>query len=270
MRTFIPSKDRADVIGKQSSVFFPNATIVLHSEEDASLYRRANLPNPIVVSHRAGDLVGKARQMRFVMEEFVEDGEWVCFADDNLQSITMVDEAYYGKDSFPEGLSSQVAQRMYSRPVGRLRLAKILTELQDKAEVVGANYCGFASNNNYYFRKGKWLHVGYVIGQLCIMRKTELKIPLRHHDDTFLTAEHLVRDGRVLINRFVYPMSPHFTTGGHGTVANRVLIRTREVRELLDRYEGLFSVKNPKGMPKNQDVRFRLHTLDQVAKWRKI
>lgn len=269
MRIFILSKGRASIIGSMSSRLFPDATVVVHSDSDAALYRRAKLPNPIMVSDQAGDSVGKARQMRFVMEHFAEDGEWVCFADDNLKSITAVDDSYYGEDTFDEEIAPRLARRIYSRPVGRLRLAEILTELRDKAEETGANYCGFASTPNYYFRKTKWLQVGWVIGQLFIMRKTELIIPLRNQDDTYLTAEHLLRDGHLLINRFVYPMSPHFTLGGHGTVEQRILVRRREVIELLERYGGLFSVKNPKGMPKNQDVRLRLRTIAQIDKWRR-
>jgi hypothetical protein len=268
VRIFIPSKGRASIIGNRSSRLFPDATIVVHSNEDATLYRRAKLPNPIVVSDVIGDSVGKARQMRFVMENLVEDGEWVGFADDNFESITAVDNSYYGEETFAEEIAPRLARRIYSRPVGSLRLTEILTELRDKAEETGANYCGFASTANYYFRKTKWQYVGNVIGHFVIMRKTKLQIPLRNQDDRYLTAEHLLQDGRILINRFVFPMSPHFTLGGLGTVEQRVIIRTREVRELLERYNGLFSVKNPKGMPKNQDVRLRLHTLTQIAEWR--
>ena len=265
---FIPSKGRAGIIGGATSRIFPDAPVIVHNDAEAALYQQSNIPNPIIVSHEDMSQIGKSLQMRFVLNNFITKGEWVCFADDNLQAITAVDEAYYDGEQFPDDIAPALASRLYNSPVGSERLESVLAEMRSKAESVGANLCGFASTANYYFRRSKWLHVGWVIGQLCLIRKTELEIPIRHQDDTYITAEHLVRDGRVLINRFVFPGSPHFATGGHGTVAERFIIRTREVRELLDRYNGLFSIKNPPGMPKNQDVRLRLHTLAQIAKWR--
>jgi hypothetical protein len=59
--------------------------------------------------------------------------------------------------------------------------------------------------------------------------------------------------------------------GGCGTREERLPEMIRTSAELMHRYPGLFRAKTrgPKGIESTEgELRFRLHTLEQVAKWR--
>ncbi len=265
---FVPSKDRADITKTHTAQLVPDAKIVVHNDEQAGMYADAGIKNNIIVSNAEMSQYGKAHQMNWVLDNFVEEGQWVCFMDDDIKKITAVHPDYYDLSTFPAQMDSRKARDVYNDPVDYSRLTDIFDEMIILANSVGANYCGFASVDNYFFRTQKYSYVGFVIGVVSLLKKTSLRVPVRHKEDVYLTAESLKQDGIVLVNKYLHASSDHFKLGGHGTLAERFIVWRKEAKELCEDFGGLFRIKDSPTKPKNFDVAIRYNNVKQIAKWR--
>ena len=271
MKYFIPSAGRAASTPHYTAGLFPWATVLLHSEKEEAEYRKHGLSNPVLITGPSQRFAGKAVSMNAALERCVAIGEWICFADDDLRGIEALPSPYYEDPTFPKDTMPRKQAVALYKTSALSRLDDIFQDTIQEAERVGANLCSFATTNNYYFRSRKWGYASRVDGCLLLMRKTGHPVPLRHMDDMFLLAEHLTRDGAIVVNRYLFPNPMHFHPGGLGTVPERYHIRQKEIQELLSTYPGLFNGawKAHKGDP-YPDVRLRLSTREQVAKWRPL
>ena len=83
------------------------------------------------------------------------------------------------------------------------------------------------------------------------------------------TAEHLCRYGAVLINNYIFPVANHYEGGGMGTYQERIPVRKQDVRLLMEKYPGLFRIKDRSGFEPATDLALRLHTPKQIQAWRR-
>ena len=270
LRVFVPSKDRAETITTHQ--VFPEATVVVHTEEQACLYRQ----NPtlssrqVVVSGVPGDTFGLTRQREWIARNLVNADEWFVFADDNIRTLTAVDEEHYAVQELPvQNGDARFWKATYQTECQFNRFARITTDTVVYAESVGARLCGFALVDNPYFRGKKFRPVGYVIGKLMLMKNAELTFNHTISMEDFRnTADHLLRFGAVVVNNFLFPVAGHYEKGGMGTYQERIEVRKRDVQRLLAMYPGLFHVKDREGFKPNTDLQLRLHSTKQVKQWR--
>ena len=139
------------------------------------------------------------------------------------------------------------------------------------AESKGAYLGGYASNDNHYFRKRKYRTVAFVWTKMGYMRRGGPSWPLYldEKDDYGMTAECLKHSGRVLVNNFIYPWCKRFEgRGGSPTLEERTSGKQRCVKILMERFPGLFSIKNRKGYPEGTEIQLRFHSERQVDQWR--
>lgn len=260
MRVFIPSSGRQSIIS--SNVLFPEATIVLHSEEDRERYIAAGRVDAerIVVSGQERNL---SKQRNWILDNLVQEDEWIVMADDNLQRVTATIPLYYALDRLSE------AQAKETEEVTQELLKTILSELQGKAEEEGARLAGFRTTDNPFFGRKKW-GLGFVRGKMYIMKKSEVR-----HDETFsvmtdweFTCKHLLNDGKTLVNKYVFPFGPHYQEGGIGSLESRVPERRKNCVRLMQRYPGLLLYNEKKNMPTGSDVQLRFNSAEQMDKWR--
>ena len=82
-------------------------------------------------------------------------------------------------------------------------------------------------------------------------------------------AEHLIKYGRVLVNKYLYPVANHYEKGGIGSLDARLERRREECRKLMLKYPNLLKFKkNHKSTPEGSDVQLRIHSTNQIDNWR--
>ena len=279
-KIFIPSKGRAEKLKASSLKVFPEAVVVVHNEKEYDDYRKVGIEQEIIISNVAFGNVGKALQLNYLLDNHIEDGEWVVMADDDVMRIEAVHPSYYYMEKFPESVSKH-RNKLYQTSATGYRLERMIDEFVEHAEERNANLCGFTTMSNYFFRQTKWQYVGFILGITAVLRKTELRYPVKHIEDAWMTLEHLRRDGLVIINKFAMPVHRGwYHLGGHGTVAERYLISAKEMQEIAEKYEGLVYLQQRTDADK-QDRRFGTNvpgevkmkiganTIKKVAEWRR-
>ncbi len=212
----------------------------------------------------------------------VKRGEWCLHMDDNVMGFYVAEEKFYrAYDNFergPGGLT-QINRRwdpIIKNPPGKdfKTFYRIIVEdTMREADKRGATLCGFTAQNAAAMRPHKWMDVAYVCGKVMLMKN--VGFPWRHisvstGEDYALTAAHLLKFGRVLVNGWGHPRRKHYMPGGCGTYEERLPEMKRTSAELMERYPGLFRWKTPgpRGVERFEgELRFRLHNLDQVARW---
>jgi len=272
MRVFIPTKGRAKVISTHQAFAGTDYNIVVHDEAERETYCQ----NPtvdldrVVVSGVPGDTFGLTRQREWVCQNLVEPNEWFVFADDNIKSLMAVAESHYDKPEMPVQ-DDKSLKAVYDNCCSPERFMELAAEMCIVADKVGLHLCGFATTSNFFFRGRKYRYAGYVIGKLMLWHN-RVDFEFDHTismEDFCNTAEHLYRYGAVLINNYVFPVAGHYETGGMGTYQERIPVRKRDVQLLLEKYPGLFRIKDRSGFEPGTDLALRIHHPKQIQAWRK-
>ena len=260
--TYCPTFGRAREFAALTGRSVPNVVPVVDGNVQARMYRR-HWDGPMIINPRRGPLkAGKATATNHVLRHRPE-GEWSLFVDDDISAVTGME---------PGGVASddpKVFRQQLNHVLTEAELDTVLTECMNRAEEVGANLIGVAPYDNPMFRQKQWSECSFVVGDMWMIRQTGMEVPERHIEDLYLMAEHLLRDGRVLVNRWIRPKAKHWQEGGHGVRGSRRAIREMECRDLVERYPGLFAYREGFGGDgKMANVKLRIHSPAQVTAWR--
>lgn len=273
MRIFIPSFERAMRISTHRLLKGLDWTVVVHNDAEADAYRRhSGIPTSrLIVSGVEPSDTGIWHQRKWICQNLAEPGEWFVFADDNIRAFRRVHPKFYDRDRLPVTTqNSGKWQKVYGVTTGGDELMALWEQDVARAEEIGTGLVGFATTGNPLFRTKHYGTVGYVITKCALWRndpETDWSTPV-NMDDFQFTGERLLRHGKVLINRFLFPESKHYEEGGIGPYETRVNPRRRSVRTIMRQYPGLFRVKDRKGFAPNTDLQLRLTTEKQIALWR--
>lgn len=251
-RLYVPSKGRPHSVQKNTLALFPDATLVLHTEDEAGSYRDAGVTAPVIVSgkpYMPG--AGKAHSIQHVLDNCIEDGQWAAFADDDIYSLTRLADPWYSQPRYDYGSvpKAVTAERYETDASGELR--GILQEIADHAQGCGASLAGPTQSQNVYFRTGKWGYVVLPSGCLFLVRKVPgLRVPQNEMEDNALAIERLVADGCNVLNRYVCVGHGAHQAGGHGLPTGiRRKHREKALRRYLRRYRGLVKPIMFDGLP---------------------
>lgn len=247
MKVFIPST------GTPSRLFTHNAfpkhvelTAVFHNVEQSLGFINMDdwtAKNHVLIS---GVNTGYIGQMQWI-ENLVKEGEWFLKADDNIR-------AFIGADG--NALSQETAWQ-------------IINEAINEAEKRGAKLVGFATVDNPFFRKAKYRDVGFCMGKMYAQKKVSGITPSGTIlDDYERTAQHLERFGRVLVDNSLHSKSKHYEKGGIGTWDERLPQKMKSVKYLMERFPGLYRIKEKAGKEHGSEMQMRFTSLDQVERWR--
>lgn len=272
MKVFIPSFGRAGNI-RTHKMCSPNdeVHIVVHTEEEAKFYRK----NPSV--NRAGIHVhvsnaptGVCNQRNWIIDNLAEMGEWFLMADDNIDSLTGVQNQFYEQEEIDKEINPKVLAGIFKKPMSWSRFMECAKQDMTKADELGFKFIGYATNQNPFFRTKKYRTAGYVTTKLAWVKKTSLRFEKGFlcHDDFQFSCENVLRFGGVLINNFVFPLGPHYETGGIGPNHARVPYKIKEDKWLMEAYPGLIRYRQKPGVPLEAEVNFRIHSPEQIKKWR--
>lgn len=272
MRVFIPTKGRANTIS--SHALFPgmDVKIVVHNEAEWLEYAKNPTirPEQILISGTPIDRGGLTRQREWVMQTQIKPGEWFLFADDNIQEIWAVPQPYYDRTMLlPMEYDTETRRRIFNTAAAGDHLQFVLQDSVDTAQQIGAQMIGFSVTSNPLWRGRKFRALGYVIGKMFLMQHNT--IPFDHTitmEDFRNTAEHLLRNGAVLINNYLAPVAKHYQPGGMGTYEERIAYRQADVKKLMNLYPGLFRIKDRDGFAPGTDLALKITTSKQLHIWR--
>ena len=238
-------------------------TLVVSNEDQYNLYAGTGTDLHIQIADVTGNIAAKRQ---WILDNLVEEGEWIVMADDNIKGFRAIAEPWY---SGPELDDTGI---LMEKPIEPKRVLDIILECQAEAENRGAKFVGFRTNSNPFFGRKKWNDVSYVSTKICLIKKDsrirfDPEFPMR--DEVQFTAEHLLRNGRTLVNKYMYPVANHYEAGGIGPLDSRLEKRREECRKLMLRYPMLFKFKkNHKSTPPESDLQLRIHSTKQLIEWR--
>lgn len=273
MKVIIPTKDRQATISTHRAEAFKGHEIIVlvHNRVQANLYAEARpaIARHLVVSNTSGDTFGLTRQREWACEHLVEPGEWFVFADDNIEQVTGPRVGYRDNATLPVEDDGAFYRGVYGNVLGATAWNHVVAEDAAEADRMGAHLVGFATTGNHFFRGKKWRPVGYVIGKMMLWKNTPYAWDhCISMEDFAHTGEHLLKHGSVLIDNFAYAKCGHYQPGGMGTYEHRVPQRKRDVVTLMNKYPGLFRIKERKDFEYGTDLAVRFTSLTQVAQWR--
>lgn len=269
MKIIIPTKGRHTTIC--THIVFPSAYILVHDNKECSMYiKNMSIEHDRIIVTSTEK--GKSRQMEWASDNLIDINEWFIFADDDIRYIECLPEPWYWEDKIqlPPKCSKMWRHRYQEECDPTFFLSTIVPDMIERAERIGTGLCGFAMNDNYYFRSRHWRNVGYVGGGLTITKNCG--IPYNHSitmEDFTITAEHLLRFGAVLINNYARPVTiGNYSVGGHGTYNERANRRVKDCSMLMSLYPRLFRIRDRKGFVRGTDLAVRLHSEKQIEAWR--
>lgn len=217
----------------------------------------------VAVANVTGNIAAKRQ---WILDNLVDEDEWFIMADDNIQKFRAINYPWYCMDQLDEiGTKNEV-------DITPEMAEGVFAETLQKAEESNARFVGFRTNSNPFFGRKKWNEVSYVSTKLCMIKKDSgirfnPEFPMR--DEVQFTAENLIKYGRVLVNKYLFPVANHYEKGGIGGLDERLVKRKEECRRLMIKYPGLLKFKkNHKSTPEESDVQLRIHTVDKVNDWR--
>lgn len=273
MQIFIRSYDRPETISTHLALDGLDYRIVVHSTEQFDAYAKNKTidESRLIVSGAPTGQYGICHQTKFVMG-LVEVGEWFILIDDDIGEMTIVDPAYYNNlyNDTQDG-KNDFWKPLYHTPCSPQRFLEVVQECIDRAESCGAHLCGFSPTPNHYFRSKKWRYAGYVPGAITVRKRNpRLRVDTTIGMEDFRdSAEHLRIFGSVVVNNYLWHGAKMYIDGGMGPYnSERLETRKKDVAELMKRYDGLLRVRERTDFEYGTDLAFRLHSPDQIAKWR--
>lgn len=272
MKVTIPSFGRAGNIRTHNLCSEKDdVRIIVHTEEEAKFYRQNPTTRKDNISiHVSNAPVGVCNQRNWILDNLAIPGQWILMADDNIDSLTGVDENHFPWHEIDKDLPSKTLASIFKSPMAWGRFMEESMKDITEADRLGYHLIGYATNQNPFFRTKKYRHAGYVTTKLAWVKKSDLRFEpgFLCHDDFQFSCENVLKFGGVLINNFVFPLGPHYEIGGIGPNQARVPHKIKEDEWLMKAYPGLLRYRQKPNVPLEAEVNFRIHSPDQIKNWR--
>lgn len=253
MKVFIPSYGRPATIKTHRWLppkLLPWKVVVADKSEFQVYSQRSDLKGNLLNSNTYYG-VGKVR--KWIMDNLVEENEWICMMDDNVEFITALDES--GNETVGDGV------HFWSWVEAHARMA----------DDVGARLVGVAVVDNPFFRKKHYRDIGFVRGKIMLIKKTagiNFDPHLYSKEDYDFTAQNLAKFGRVLIDNWIYPVAKSYQAGGCGPKPVRAAADIEAAKILMQRYPFLYRYKFKESSAPDSEIQMCFTNLDQLEKWR--
>lgn len=267
MQIFIPSCGRAKTI-KTHLILKGKVDykIVVHTDDEACAY----LENDTVPSDKiivSGQPFSISKQRNWILKNLAEPNRFCAMLDDNISAFTAVKEDVYMEEDlqkkYPDPFKKndvKFKNEFYEQEISFERMNLIFMELAAKATEVGATFAAFSANRNYYFsRAKKWKYTQLICSKACIIKNDGMMYDenVQTIDDYCMSIQRMIRDGKVLVNAYVWPKSKHNQKGGLGQISERGSKKIEDVKYLLGKYPGLLRIKPRKNSVAGGEVCLR-------------
>jgi len=267
---YIPSFNRSKTI--KTPAFLDKSgvsyKVLLHSEECKAEYLAEGRVREEDIIVTGADF-GITNQRRWITDNLAVHGEWYVSMDDNVRGFTTTSDEIYGGEEKIDTSAPQYTRSDFNHELTAAGyLEKLEVDIQ-LSETLGSEYIGYSTIDNYYFRRKKYRHIGYIISKVCAIKYSGIEYDpnLEAMEDFGYCAEQLVTNGRVLINSWIFPLSGHYQKGGIGTYEARVPRKILDCSYLMEKFPELFRYKTKKDCHPQAELQFRFTSLKQMEKW---
>lgn len=226
---------------------FTDYTVVVCADDDIGAYKRTISGRIVSCPSSCTNL---AQKKEWMIKEFAQKNSWVLSIDDNVKSFH---ELKTGKEISPQ------------------ELIVITKQNTQKCDKIGTIYGGYASNTNAFFNRKEFATVGFVWGKVSYMKNAgfEFMKDVTEMDDYAYTALCLYYFGKVLIDRRYGATAARYErVGGNGTAEMRKEKKKEAVKKIMERYPGLFNIKEKKGLETGTEILLRFNSEKALNEWR--
>lgn len=274
MKVIIPSRNRSETISTHK--LLPEAIILVDDEQQRQDYLKNPTINPasLTVVNNTQSVNGKAFALNWAMDNLLEAGEWVIFADDNIREFQAVHPDYYDNEvqDFKSGTGWH---KIYTHPCTADEIIHIALKMKIEAQERGLKFAGCCQVRNYFFRSRKWRDIGICLNKFSVQQDWGYRYPLNRPEtkaeDFLLTAVNLLEFGGVLINNYVYTDRGFDEPGGHGTLPERWAAMSAGYEALEQFYPGLWKRTVPPNFPADgpyYNIDIAIHSRSSLERWR--
>lgn len=222
----------------------------------------------IVADGAPGPPSGAVYKRDLIAREVAARGEWLVWLDDNVSHLTCLRRDLTA-DRIDLGDKSVDWRHEFAHEATIKEAWDYIEETIDKAESLGTINCGFATEENFFYRARKWQYFGYCRSQFTLYKNDGSgwsPCPNLLIEDFYKSVDVVVRYGCVVVNRHLKPIKPVlFEAGGIGTLQDRLPYLQENCRWLMEHYPGLLSLS--KG--RDYHVTFAKRTFNTVSRWRR-
>ena len=268
---YIPSYNRAKTITTtkwldEDSIPYK---VLLHSEKCKQEYLKAGIvkEDNIIVTNAEK---GITNQRNWIVDNLAVKGKWYISFDDNIRTFKRVVDKYYFNCKKIDVESKEITQKTFSKEISAKEYIELLLEDIKIAEIIKAEYIGYATVDNYFFNSKKYKNVGYVISKAVAIKYNGIKYDKKVEamEDFCYCAEQLIKNNCVLINAWIKPKAGHYEKGGIGTYDDRVERKIIDCEYLMKKYPNFFRYKTKKGCHPKAELQIRFNNPKQIIKWK--
>ena len=258
MKLAIPTLNRPEAISTPFLDVFEgfDIYIIFHTELDKKKYEAvhdlSNFKLIVTGIEPVSDGTGKAKQIEYFLDNYVNDNEWIIFADDDVYSV----EGLVNNDEFKKDKLTSISKDWFDYYDEKIFSDRVL-ELIGKANSINAHMVGFQVSRNWFYAKNKYRYRGYVMGGLYMWKKDKnfvIDYPYVAMEDMHFSAMQVVHYGCVLLCDYFWANCGYFNNGGLGTKSERKNNHLYAMKYLSKKYVGLLKPKIKKD--KYPDLRF--------------
>lgn len=261
MKVFVFTYDRYETISTSAMLEGENIDHVVLCHDDAA--RDAFIAAGHVEPHRliaTGNPRGLAYNRNAALD-MMERDEWALFLVDDLKSVTEIVD-------YDERVGSRLGITLANQREFRglmdqpITMAQFLTRAGEVAAVcesLDSRLGGFCGIANPLFRDAKWRFNVVADGRAWVVRRGPLRFDERVQmiDDVCWCAQNIERHGLVVVNQWVLPDCRRYTTGGFGSITQRLDQKLDEARCLVEAYPRTVRYATKAGWPAGSHVTLR-------------
>lgn len=242
---FVPSYDRPEDIEVHDFLHGVDYTILLDDDEQYKKYAK----NPELDNDRlyVTGYQGLTPQKN-VAFEMADEGDWVILMDDDIGGAEIVEEPYYSENDRLDVKSGDWKEwkRIFRAEADIDRLFEVFDGMVERANELGIHHMGFTDIRNHYFRAMKWstVHPGWGFCTITKVRDDmRWDVMMDCLEDADMGAQHMLRDGGTLVNRWVHFDHDEPQEGGQEPREKRLKRHMPRALLLDQKFPGLFEFK---------------------------
>jgi hypothetical protein len=214
----------------------------MHTAEDADKFKNTCRGEAVVTNNGKG----LAYQRNSALE-MLNTGEWGAFFCDDFNDIRSYPKEWIlSKNStLPITFANQSKFKLGdSSIITFAQMFEVFPKLIEIAEKNNIHLIGFGLTDNPMFLRKKFNTRGLADGRAWLVKKSNYRFDTRAQlaDDVAWTAENLVRHRNVLILNWIVPLFKRYSSGGFGSIAERLELRRKECAYIAQKYDPLVKI----------------------------
>lgn len=234
-------------------------TVLVHTEEARQRFIEHGTAqtNQCIAT---GNPKGLAYQRNTALD-MMQEGEWAMFLVDDLRQVSELrnyDRVTTSSLPITQQTQSHYAKR-FDNPITLTHFMHRAQELVTRCETYNCHLGGFCGIDNPLYRRKHWSYNVLADGRAWVVRKTHLRFDenVQTIDDYAFTCDNINAFGLVIVNQWVLPDCRRYSTGGYGTLNDRMQQKIRDAQYLVNKYPHLVMYKDKAGHQPNSHITIR-------------